>query len=158
MDTSFTVLESYRAPAGQFSFGGRMPQMDASSRTPLIVRWIPAGIMMALIFFLSSRTASQLPYFGAIDVIIKKGGHALGYAFLALAYFLALPPRLSTGYRIAMAFFMAILFALSDEFHQSFVEGRTSSLRDVVIDSVGALVALVFGGFYSSNSRSSSAD
>jgi VanZ family protein len=139
-------------------FGGRMPTMNSSQSTPLIVRWIPAGLMMALIFFISSRTSSQLPYFGEIDVLIKKGGHAIGYAMLALAYFTALPPRLSIGYRIVMAFFMTILFALSDEFHQSFVEGRTSSLRDVVIDSLGAITALTFGGLYSSNSRSNSAD
>jgi VanZ family protein len=114
--------------------------------------------MMALIFFISSRTASQLPHFGEIDLLIKKGGHAFGYALLALAYFAALPPRLSTGYRLVMAFFMALLFALSDEFHQSFVEGRTSSLRDVVIDSLGAMTALILGGIYSSNSSSRSDD
>lgn len=124
----------------------------------MILRWIPAWLMMGLIFFISSRTASQLPYFGEYDVLIKKGGHALGYALLALTYFSALPPRLSTLYRLVMAFFMTILFALSDEFHQSFVEGRTSSIRDVFIDSMGALIALGIGGIYSSNSSSKSVD
>jgi VanZ family protein len=114
--------------------------------------------MMGLIFFISSRTASQLPYFGELDVLVKKGGHALGYAILALAYFSALPPRLSMPYRLVMAFFMAILFALSDEFHQSFVEGRNSSIRDVLIDGAGAIIALVLGGSYSSNSSSKSSD
>ena len=83
-----------------------MPIMTANARTPLIVRWIPAWLMMGLIFFASSRTASQLPYFGEFDVLIKKGGHALGYALLALTYFSALPPRLSKFYRLVMAFFM----------------------------------------------------
>lgn len=132
--------------------------MDSTVKTPFILRWLPAVFLMGLIFFTSSRTASQLPFFGELDVLVKKGGHALGYGLLALAYFSALPPRLSTGYRAIMAFFMAILFALSDEFHQSFVEGRNSSIRDVFIDGLGALAALTLGGIYSSNSSSSSPD
>jgi VanZ family protein len=111
---------------------------------------------MAAIFFASSLPASRLPYYGAYDVLIKKGGHALGYALLGLAYFFALPPRLSTGYKWILALLMAILFALSDEFHQSFVEGRTSTLRDVLIDGIGAALALTFGAGYSSNSNSKS--
>ncbi len=79
-----------------------------------------------------------------------------GYALLGLAYFYALPPRLSTGFRWLLALFMAILFSLSDEFHQSFVQGRTSTLVDVGIDTVGAAIALTFGAYYSSNSRSKS--
>jgi VanZ family protein len=112
--------------------------------------------MMGLIFVLSSLPADRLPDFGTVDFLIKKGGHATGYALLALAYFFALPPRLSPGYRAVTALTMALLFALSDEYHQSFVEGRTSSLRDVAIDGGGALIALAIAGVHSSNSRSSS--
>lgn len=112
--------------------------------------------MMGLIFVFSSLPASRLPDFGTVDLLIKKGGHAAGYALLAMAYFFALPQRLSPGYRVAMALIMALLFALSDEYHQSFVEGRTSSLRDVLIDGGGATVALTLVGLHSSNSRSRS--
>jgi hypothetical protein len=128
----------------------------SSSTTPLPLRWLPSLFLMAAIFFASSLPASRLPYYGAYDVLIKKGGHALGYALLGLAYFFALPPRLSTGYKWILALLMAILFALSDEFHQSFVEGRTSTLRDVLIDGIGAALALTFGAGYSSNSNSKS--
>lgn len=111
---------------------------------------------MAAIFFFSSLPASSVPYYGAVDLIIKKGGHALGYGMLALAYYYALPGGLSRVYRLFLAFLMASLFALSDEFHQSFVLGRNSSLIDVLIDQAGAAVALFFGAGYSSNSRSNS--
>jgi len=113
-------------------------------------------LMMAIIFLASSTPASHLPYFGAIDLLIKKGGHAIGYALLGLAYFYAMPGRLSIPYRAVMALLMAILFSLSDEFHQSFVEGRTSTLRDVLIDTGGATLALLTAAIYSSSSRSSS--
>ena len=111
---------------------------------------------MGVIFILSAQPASRLPVFGEYDLIIKKLGHALGYALLGLAYFFALPPRLRAGYRWLLALLMAILFALSDEFHQSFVEGRNSSLTDVLIDTVGAALALTLGVIYSSNSKSNS--
>jgi len=122
------------------------------------LRWLPALVMMGLIFLFSAQPAAQLPYFGAIDVLLKKSGHAIGYALLGLSYYYALPPRLSRFYRAALSLLMALLFALSDEFHQSFVEGRTSSLRDVAIDMMGAGAALLLAGFYSSNSRSNSSD
>jgi VanZ family protein len=119
-------------------------------------RWLPALVVMGLIFTLSSMPSEALPNLGPLDLLFKKGGHALGYALLGLAYFYALPPRLRTGYRALLALLMAVLFALSDEYHQSFVEGRNSRLTDVVIDTAGAAVALLFGSVYLSNSRSKS--
>lgn len=123
----------------------------------LFLRWLPAFVLMVIIFSLSSLPASSLPYLGALDVVFKKGGHALGYGLLGLAYFYALPPRLSHGYRWVLALLMAVLFALSDEYHQHFVEGRGSTITDVIIDTAGAVVALALGGGYFSNSKSNSA-
>lgn len=122
----------------------------------LSLRWLPAILLMGIIFVLSSLPAERIPYFGRFDVLVKKGGHALGYGMLALAYAHALPSRLSLPVRWGLSLCMAVLFALSDEFHQSFVEGRNSSLRDVFIDGVGAAVALTLGISYSSNSNSKS--
>jgi VanZ family protein len=123
---------------------------------PLIVRWLPAILIMGAIFFFSSLPAGRVPSFGEWDLLIKKAGHASGYALLGLAYYFALPPRLSKGFRWILALFMAVLFALSDEFHQSFVQDRNSSIIDVGIDTIGAAIALTVAVFYSSNSNSSS--
>lgn len=122
----------------------------------VLFRWLPAAGMMGLIFYLSSLTSTELPYFGTWDFVLKKGAHALGYAFLGLAYYYALPGRLSIFYKLLLAWIMALLFALSDEFHQSFVQGRTSSLQDVAIDVSGAALALLAAAGYSSNSSSKS--
>jgi len=129
-----------------------MSRQDATLR----MRWLPAVIMMGLIFLFSSLPIGQVPYFGEWDLLIKKGGHALGFGMLGLAYAYALPPSLNRGPRWLISLCMVVLFALSDEFHQSFVEGRNSSLRDVVIDTGGAMITLTLGLFYSSNSRSKS--
>jgi VanZ family protein len=116
--------------------------------------------MMGAIFMFSSLPIERIPYFGQYDLLVKKGAHATGYAMLAAAYYFALPSRLSPLYRGLLSFLMAVLFAMSDEFHQSFVRGRHSALRDVMIDSSGAIVALLaamgVSALYSSNSSSSS--
>ncbi len=132
---------------------GKMTQM--TFRT-VVLRWLPAIVMMVIIFVFSSLPSSRIPDYGSLDTLIKKGGHALGYGLLGLSYFYALPKRLSKFYRVLTALLMAVLFALSDEYHQSFVRGRNSSLNDVLIDGFGATLALVLGANYSSNSRSNS--
>jgi VanZ family protein len=133
--------------------GGTMASM---SIRVFLIRWLPALVIMGLIFVFSSLPSDKIPYYGGFDYVVKKGGHALGYGLLGLSYYYALPRSLSRIYRWILALIMVILFALSDEYHQSFVQGRNSSLGDVAIDTLGAIIALFLGAGYSSNSRSRS--
>lgn len=76
--------------------------------------------------------------------VIRKAGHVTEYAILAGLLFRAL--RHSPGgfwRRAAFAFFPAIIFASTDEWHQSFVASRTSSLGDVGFDTIGAIVGIL---------------
>jgi VanZ family protein len=132
-------------------------KMAAMAFRMILLRWVPPLLIMGLIFFFSSLPSAKVPYLGGLDYFIKKGSHAFGYGLLGLSYYYALPRSLSRMYRWVLALIMAILFALSDEYHQSFVAGRNSSLGDVAIDGFGAIVALFLGAGYSSNSRSNSA-
>ena len=80
-----------------------------------------------------------MPSFDWADLIVKKGGHLLGYGLLALAYLY----MFRLGYpKWTLAWILAFLYAISDEYHQSFVIGRNASWIDVVIDSAGAAIAL----------------
>lgn len=107
-----------------------------------LLRWFPAIALMAGIFVLSSLPSQDLPDFGLWDTLLKKGGHALGYGLLALSFWFALRWE---GRRVWLAFLLAALYALSDEFHQSFVPGRNPSWLDaLVIDNAGAALALLF--------------
>ena len=104
-------------------------------------RWLPSLLMMVIIFGFSSIPSKEMPSFGGLDFSVKKFGHALGYGLLAAAYLRGLG-----GKRHWLAWLMAILFALSDEFHQSFVPGRNPSLWDVFLfDNLGALAGLWVG-------------
>ena len=107
-----------------------------------LYRWVPAVLMMAIIFFASATPGSELPKFGGWDFLAKKGGHMLGYALLALAYLYALGGNRRSPSRLFFSLVLAILYACSDEWHQRFTPGRTPSVVDVFIDTAGAAVGL----------------
>lgn len=65
----------------------------------------------------------------------------LGYALLAQAYLHGLGRGKSRSIWIAWIF--TILYAITDEYHQSFVPGRNSRLFDIGIDSLGSLIGLL---------------
>jgi VanZ family protein len=114
-------------------------------------RWSPALAMMAAIFFASSQTGTDLPRFeGWWDLLVKKGGHFLGYGMLGAAYLHGLAHgRRVTVPRVVLAIALAALYAASDELHQSFVPGRSPSPVDVLIDSAGACAGTLFLAFRS---------
>jgi VanZ family protein len=106
----------------------------------IVLRWFPSLLVMLMIFLFSGRPTSELPNFGWFDVMLKKSGHMIGYALLALSYWQILQFRSD---KRGLAWGLAILYAISDEFHQSFVPGRGASLWDVLIfDNLGALFSL----------------
>ena len=64
----------------------------------------------------------------------------IGYGLLALSYWYALG---MDNKQRGLAWLLVILFALTDEYHQSFVSGRHPSIWDVLIfDNLGALISL----------------
>lgn len=101
---------------------------------------------MLIIFVASAQPSTNLPDFDWADGLVKKGGHLMGYALLAIAYWRGLGHRRDTW---LFAWMLAVLYAVTDEVHQTFVAGRTASVWDVVIfDSFGALSSLILLSLY----------
>lgn len=107
----------------------------------LWLRWGPAALLMVAIFVFSSLPSDEIPSFGTADLLAKKGGHFIGYAALAVSYWWGFQLHRRA---IKHAWLLSVLYALTDEFHQSFVPGRGPLLLDVAIDSVGAFFGLLF--------------
>ncbi|GAB4398496.1 MAG: VanZ family protein [Anaerolineales bacterium] len=104
----------------------------------IVPRWLPAFLMMLIIFGFSSRADNELPDFQTWDYFVKKCAHAVVYGLLALSYLYMLPGR-----NYNLVWLLAVIYAVTDEFHQSFVPGRRASLIDVfVFDNLGAITAL----------------
>lgn len=115
--------------------------MDRKTLKALTYRWGPAFVMMTVIFVASSIPREELPAFGLWDLIIKKGGHMVGYGLLAVAYLHALTNgQRANRAQVGWSILLAGLYGATDEFHQLFVAGRGASLVDVLIDTVGAII------------------
>jgi VanZ family protein len=111
--------------------------------------WKLAAAWALLIFALSSIPGAAFP---ALPLIFSydKLLHAGVYAVFGAFCFMAVPRRWSkkTSVLVLIAGAMATAYGFTDEFHQLFVPGRSSDLRDVLADCVGgfagALCASVF--------------
>lgn len=104
-------------------------------------RWGAAVLIMGLIFLASAVPSRQMPHFWSWDTLVKKGGHMTGYALLAAAYLYGLSAGRRPRWRwLALAVGLAGLYALTDEYHQTWVPGRNASLVDVAIDTTGAII------------------
>ena len=97
--------------------------------------------MMAAIFAFSSIPQREMPMFGGWDTLVKKGGHAFGYALLTTAFWSGLEWKKRLFW---LPFLMAVLYAATDELHQILVPGRHPSPIDVGIDAIGSSVAIGF--------------
>ena len=116
--------------------------MKKFNRFPLrLVRWVPALIVMGVIFWVSSTPGSNLPDFGVFENLVETGGHFLGYVLLAQAYLFAIGSQGTRSWWIAG--FLAILYGISDEIHQSFVPGRDASIIDLGVDALGISLSLL---------------
>ena len=127
--------------------------------------WLPVLVWLGLIFVgstdaLSAEQTSRflVPFLrwfdpqisgatiAAIQLIIRKLGHITEYAILAMLLWRGLRrgTRLHAKMSIlfSLAWLAAAIFAVTDEFHQSFVPSRTASPLDVMIDICGAVVGL----------------
>ena len=104
------------------------------------VRAIAPLALMGLIFFLSAQPDLDTGL-GTLDLILRKLAHMTEYALLTMLWAWALQPVTRAGIPIAAA--IAVLYAVSDEYHQTFVAGRAGTVTDVLIDSAGVAVAIV---------------
>ena len=103
--------------------------------------WFPVILYSGMIFAVSSWPNLQTPSLGKIPV--DKVCHIFEYGLYGFLVARALegsksdwPSRTILFLTVMISFF----YGLSDEFHQMFVPGRTSSLSDLMADVIGAFI------------------
>ena len=83
-------------------------------------------------------------YAGEIELPVRKLAHMTEYCILAICISFPLYVYGLRGFWLFIfAGLFCVAFACTDEFHQSFVAGRSPAKRDVAIDSLGALFGIV---------------
>ncbi len=118
---------------------------------------LPVIMYAGIIFALSSIHKMPTPDLG-FDHLDKLVHSAEYFVFMLLAFrALAGSSPKSRGFTIYfMAAAISILFAVSDEYHQSFVPGRHADFYDVVADSAGVFFAGIFLFFLHRDTSSAS--
>lgn len=134
------------------------------------ISWIPAALVMCVIFLYSSKTGNEssqtsssitntilktLDHIGlerytdqklkkvaeTLEHVIRKIAHGLEYMILSLCIVFHLSVCGFDKKNIVLyAIIISAAYAATDEFHQLFVEGRSGQIKDVLIDTIGASI------------------
>src|SRR5699024_12506675 len=79
--------------------------------------------------------------------LLRKSAHFIAYLILAIllsqALFSTQMKRATAISRFCVVWFICFLYAMSDDFHQTFIAGSSGEFRDVVIDSLVSLLGLL---------------
>jgi VanZ family protein len=103
--------------------------------------YLPVFLWCVLIFVLSSQSNLPGPDTAVFDFIFKKAAHMFVYAILYFLLFRSLK-RDTHKKHFFFAFVLCMLYAITDEVHQRFTPGRTSTARDFGYDVLGMSVML----------------
>ena len=101
-----------------------------------VFRFVPPLALMAVIFFFSAQPDLGTGL-GVWDTVLRKAAHMAEYGLLWFLWHRALETRTPWP-----AVAITLAYAVSDEYHQSFVEGRHGTPVDVLIDAAGVAIAV----------------
>lgn len=133
-----------------------------------IYKWAFVAVWMVLIFMFSGEVANISSHrsgeivsslqssfvpglaYHDLEVLVRKAAHMLLYFVLGALIFVALKEetKLPMKKEAIITISLAFLYACTDEFHQLFVQGRSSHFSDVLIDTVGASLAVLLCYYY----------
>jgi VanZ family protein len=146
-----------------------MGKLYKSRKLIIITSWTLVILNLGLIFYFSSKSADQSKELSGnvtkivaqsvqkvspskeatIDIeilhyLLRKNAHFFSYLVLGVLVMNAMKRSGVDGFKgIIVTFLICVLYAISDEFHQTFVLGRSGEVRDVIIDSAGVTIGIL---------------
>lgn len=96
--------------------------------------------LMALIFAFSAMPSDGTDH-GLLVLVLRKLTHFGEYFALTCLWWWALSMRSGGRRALVPAIAIAVGYAVTDEIHQTFVDGRVGTPRDILIDTAGVLTA-----------------
>jgi VanZ family protein len=104
--------------------------------------WLPVILWCSLIFFLSCQPEFKTSW-GFWDFVLRKIFHMLEFGTLTFLFYRALfPYKINIKKAIIFSATFAFLYAISDEIHQLYIPGREGTIRDILIDTMGIIIAI----------------
>ena len=82
---------------------------------------------------------------GLLEFFIRKGTHVFVFFLLTSLIYLALRKTTALIFKtkLGLSFLLTVAYAIVDEIHQGFTPNRTPYLGDVILDSLGGLLAIL---------------
>lgn len=97
--------------------------------------------IMQDLFYIQQDTTIGSVFFHIIEIIIRKAAHITEYAILSITIAYALYAYGRRRWKLILwSEVVSIIYAITDEFHQLFIPGRSGQITDVFIDGCGAFI------------------
>ena len=117
----------------------RNVERGSMSRSPwlILAPWFLSLVYMAFIFYLSAQSDFPLPFTVSVGDFFL---HTVEYGILGLLLSWALANSGVVKKLVLYVFLIGLFYGATDEIHQYFIPGRTSSLLDVTADGLGSFL------------------
>ncbi len=112
-----------------------MNKKSNKNKSDFLNLWLPVFLWAVVIFLFSSIKQVKVSEFFFWDFVIKKIAHVSEYAVLYALIFR------STNRNFSSAYILTLIYAVTDEYHQHFVLGRSASFLDLGFDASGANIS-----------------
>lgn len=109
-----------------------------------LVFFLPSFFIMSLIFFLSSKSSTGIGGSFTQQFVIHKTLHIFVYSLLSasLLYgFFKISTKINHQSQI-LSVLLTYIYGITDEIHQTFVQGREGKFTDTLFDLVGAILGI----------------
>ncbi len=108
--------------------------------------YLPPLVWMGIIFYLSSDARPSIITNPILNFFIYKTVHMVEFGTLFFLLFRAIYKGNKTkiNFALKMALWLTFFYAISDEYHQSFIPTRNGNPIDVIIDTIGATFVYSF--------------
>ena len=103
-------------------------------------------IRRVLSLFIPETSGDELTnVIASLQFIVRKTAHLTLYLILgvfALLHF-STYNRFTLIVKLSSSLVISVLYAVSDEYHQTYIRGRSGEIRDVIIDTLGAIIGIL---------------
>jgi VanZ family protein len=130
---------------------------QAQDIKPYLTEWFPSSSLNIwlphLEFYYSGQFITWKEPYVMIEFFFRKSAHVIEYAVLTTLWFVNLQASKLKKYNFYISPLMVVVYAASDEWHQSFIAGRTGHAIDVAVDSIGNLIIILVWTAWSLRNR-----
>ncbi len=128
-----------------FMFSSANGELSSSNSTGLINSTISVIDNTLVSIHIKEKPLTKLEKLELIETLnvpIRKLAHFTEYLILCLLWINALN-KSNVKHKYLLAILFSIIYAISDEYHQTFISGRSGQLLDVLIDSGGVITGSI---------------